>query len=96
MNIVFWLIVVIVLVLIWFCLSFAFKGVGGVGMRLYNDAKKEISEETEKKTAEAEADANRKIAASLTNELIEKIKYEQWNGELPTVTGSTPIISLEP
>ena len=46
--------------------------------------------------AEAEADANRKIAASLTNELIEKIKYEQWNGELPTVTGSTPIISLEP
>ena len=39
MNIVFWLIVVIVLVLIWFCLSFAFKGVGGVGMRLYNDAK---------------------------------------------------------
>lgn len=50
MNIVFWLIVVIVLVLIWFCLSFAFKGVGGVGMRLYNDAKKEISEETEKKT----------------------------------------------
>lgn len=37
---------------IWFCLSFAFKGVGGVGMRLYNDAKKEISEETEKKTDE--------------------------------------------
>lgn len=37
-----------------------------------------------------------RIAASLTNELIEKIKYEQWNGELPTVTGSTPILSLEP
>lgn len=35
MNIVFWLIVVIVLVLIWFCLSFAFKGVGGVGMRYH-------------------------------------------------------------
>lgn len=52
MNIVFWLIVVIVLVLVWFCLSFAFKGVGRVGMRLYNDAKKEISEETEKKTDE--------------------------------------------
>ena len=32
MNIVFWLIVVIALVLIWFCLSFAFKGIGGVGM----------------------------------------------------------------
>lgn len=52
MNIVFWLIVVIVLVLIWFCLSFAFKGVVVVGMRLYNDAKKEISEETEKKSDE--------------------------------------------
>lgn len=46
--------------------------------------------------AEAEADANRKIAASLTDELIEKIKYEQWNGELPTVTGSTSIVSIEP
>ena len=51
-KVVFWLIVIIVLVLIWFCLSFAFKGVGGVGMRLYNDAKKEISEETEKKSDE--------------------------------------------
>lgn len=46
--------------------------------------------------AEAEADANRKIATSLTDELIEKIKYEQWNGELPTVTGSTSIVSIEP
>ena len=46
--------------------------------------------------AEAEADANRKIAASLTDELIEKIKYEQWNGELPAVTGSTSIVSIEP
>ena len=47
-NIVFWLVVVVVLVFIWFCLSFAFKGVGGFGMRLYNDAKKEISEESER------------------------------------------------
>lgn len=52
----------------------------------------EAKAETLRIAAEAEADANRKIAASLTNELIEKIKYEQWNGELPTVTGSTPII----
>lgn len=66
-----------------------------------NNAEKAVIEaeakaETLRIAAEAEADANRKIAASLTNELIEKIKYEQWNGELPTVTGSTPIISLEP
>lgn len=43
----------------------------------------EAKAETLRIAAEAEADANRKIAASLTNELIEKIKYEQWNGELP-------------
>ena len=45
--------------------------------------------------AEAEAEANRKIAESLTPELIEKIKYERWNGELPQVQGSgTPIIDI--
>lgn len=45
--------------------------------------------------AEAEAEANKKIAESLTPELIEKLKYEQWNGELPQVQGSgTPIIDI--
>lgn len=45
--------------------------------------------------AQAEAEANAKIAASLTPELIEKIKYEQWNGQLPTVTGdATPFIGI--
>lgn len=44
--------------------------------------------------AEAEADANKKIASSLTPELIEKIKYETWNGELPSVTGSDSIIKI--
>ena len=29
---------------------------------------------------------------SLTPELIEKIKYEQWNGELPKVQGDTATI----
>ena len=38
--------------------------------------------------AEAEAEANRKIAESLTPELIDKIKYEQWNGQMPKVQGS--------
>lgn len=45
--------------------------------------------------AEAEADANRKIAASLTAELIEKIKYEQWDGKMPTVSGSGAIVSID-
>lgn len=45
--------------------------------------------------AEAEAEANRKIAESLTEELIEKIKYEKWNGQVPKVQGgSTPIVSI--
>lgn len=45
--------------------------------------------------AEAEAEANKKIAESLTPELIEKLKYEAWNGVLPQVQGTaTPIIDL--
>lgn len=45
--------------------------------------------------AEAEAEANKEIAESLTPELIEKFKYEQWNGELPQVQGNnTPIVSI--
>ena len=46
--------------------------------------------------AEAEAEANKKIASSLTAELIEKIKYDQWNGELPIVTGGASLINIDP
>ncbi len=42
--------------------------------------------------AEAEAEANKKIADSLTDDLIEKIKYERWNGEMPMVQGSSGTI----
>lgn len=42
--------------------------------------------------AEAEAEANKKIAESLTPSLIEKIKYEQWNGVMPSVQGANGII----
>lgn len=45
--------------------------------------------------ADAEAEANRKISESLTDNLISKIKYEKWNGEMPYVQGSsTPIIDI--
>lgn len=37
--------------------------------------------------AEAEAKANKEIAASLTPELIEKIRWERWDGVMPKVTG---------
>lgn len=51
--------------------------------------------DAKKIAAEAEAEANRKIAESLTPELIEKIKYEQWNGELPQVQGGgIPVIDI--
>lgn len=44
--------------------------------------------EAKKIAAEAEAEANKKIAESLTPELIEKIKYQRWDGVLPKVQGS--------
>lgn len=50
--------------------------------------KAEGEAEALKIAADAEAEANRKISQSLTPELIDKIKYEQWNGKLPDVTGS--------
>ena len=55
----------------------------------------EADAETKRIAAEAEAEANRKIAESLTPELIEKIKYEKWNGSVPQVQGgSTPIVDI--
>ena len=54
----------------------------------------EAKAEATRIAAEAEAEANKEIAASLTPELIEKIKYEKWNGELPTVSGSDSLITM--
>ena len=55
----------------------------------------EAAAEVVRIAAEAEAAANQQIAASLTPNLIEKIKYEQWNGQLPTVTGeATPFVGI--
>lgn len=39
-------------------------------------------------TAEAEAESNKKIANSLTKEILQKMYYEAWNGELPYVYGT--------
>ena len=44
---------------------------------------------------EKEAEANERLAKSLTDNLIEYMKVNQWNGELPMITGgSTPIIDM--
>lgn len=55
----------------------------------------EAAAEATRIAAEAEADANAQIAASLTPELIEKIKYERWDGKMPTVSGSGAIVSID-
>lgn len=46
--------------------------------------------------AEAEAEANRKVAASLTQPLIQYQTINQWNGQLPYISGegSLPIIDF--
>lgn len=45
--------------------------------------------------AEAEAEANKKVAGSLTPELIEKQKIDKWNGTVPQIQGeSSPIIDM--
>lgn len=50
MNFVFWIGIIIAAVFLWSCLSFAFKGIGGAALHLYNDAKKEIrGEDSDKK-----------------------------------------------
>lgn len=37
--------------------------------------------------AEAEAAANKTISESLTDEVLQKMYFEAWNGKLPTVVG---------
>ena len=45
--------------------------------------------------AEAEAEANELIANSLTPELIEYTQVQNWDGELPSITGgNTPIVDV--
>lgn len=55
----------------------------------------ELEAEAKLVAAEAEAAANKKIAESLTQELIEQQKINKWNGNVPQVQGSnTPIINM--
>lgn len=55
MNIVFWFAIIAIGVLIWFCLSFAFRGVGGVFKRLYDDAVKEINTKDDEEVRKKES-----------------------------------------
>ena len=55
----------------------------------------EAEAEALKIAADAEAEANKKIAQSLTPELIEKIKYERWDGVMPRVSGASALVTLD-
>lgn len=46
--------------------------------------------------ADAQAEANRKIAESLSDTLIEYQKIQKWDGKLPTVSGSNALVSIDP
>ncbi|MBR1533310.1 MAG: prohibitin family protein [Ruminococcus sp.] len=52
----------------------------------------EADAEAQKIRAKGEAEANKLISDSLTNEVIENKKIEKWNGELPNVTGDSGAI----
>lgn len=62
-----------------------------------NIAKAEAEAQAILIAAQAQAEANRKLADSLTDELLEKLYYEKWDGKLPTVIGQDgTIIDLRP
>lgn len=46
--------------------------------------------------ADAQAEANRKIAESLSDSLIEYQKIQKWDGRLPTVSGGNALVSIDP
>lgn len=47
--------------------------------------------------ANAEAEANKVMSESITEELLKKQMYEKWDGKLPTISGGagTPIINVD-
>ena len=58
-------------------------------------AKAEADAKTLEISAAAEAEANRILSESITDNLIELKKTEKWNGKLPEITGgSTPFVSV--
>ncbi len=46
------------------------------------------------KKAEAQAAANKLLAESLSEVLVEYEKIQKWDGELPVVSGGTPIVDI--
>ena len=48
------------------------------------------------KQQDAQAEANRKLAESLSDTLIDYQKIQKWDGKLPTVSGGNALVSIDP
>ena len=59
-------------------------------------AKAEAEAQKTSIAADAQAEANRKIAESLSDSLIEYQKIQKWDGRLPTVSGGNALVSIDP
>ena len=58
-------------------------------------AVQELEKRLAEQYAEAQAEANRKLAQSVTDILIEYEKIEKWDGRLPTVSGSGALVCVD-
>ena len=54
----------------------------------------EAKAEAKRIEAEAEAEANRKISASLTEDIIDNKAVDKWDGKLPVVSGGNSIVDV--
>ena len=45
-------------------------------------------------TAEKQAEANKKLAESMTNELLDYYRIEKWDGKLPKISGGESMITM--
>lgn len=49
--------------------------------------------------AEAEAEANKKVSSTITQDLINYVQAQAWDGKLPTIVGSSdalPVLNVDP
>lgn len=61
MNVVFWLLVILALVLVWLLLSGAYKPLGGFVLKLFNGTKKRINDNDENNEHDTTNDTNERI-----------------------------------
>ena len=60
-----------------------------------NVAKAEAEAEAMIIAAEAQAEANRILSESITDEILEKMYYEKWDGKLPLSTSGNTLPFLQ-